>query len=66
MVKNIKTVIIRHYSNGKYLPSYDKEFSYDLNDDKNYEEVHAEIGAYISRICIMNSNITVRVEEVCW
>ena len=63
MTKKIeKRIVVKFYSNGKYLPSYNKTYYYDLMDDKSFNEAFANVGAMIHRICDNNKEISVRIE----
>lgn len=38
MEKKIRRITVKFYSGNHYLPSYDKTFEYDLNDDESFNK----------------------------
>ena len=63
-MKNARTIIVKFYCNGKYLPSYDKDYIYDLDDDESFNEAFVAAAYKIYEVCEANGKeITVRIEK---
>lgn len=52
---------VRFYSNGKYLPSCDEYFYYDLWDDDSFNDAHMKACWRVNTVCDKNEQITARI-----
>ena len=64
MKENTKRELrVKFYSNGKYLPSYDKSYYYDIVDDGSFTKAFMSAGYLIYSVCEANTEITARIEK---
>lgn len=59
-----RKLIVKFYCNGKYLPTYDKEYIYDLDDDESFKEAYTAAAYKIYEVSEANGEqITARIEK---
>lgn len=62
-MKNEKRIIIKFYCNGKYLPTYDKEYIFDLDDEESFRDAWVAASYKIYEVSEANGDeITARIE----
>ena len=59
-----KCFVLRFYENGKYLPSYDEYYYYDLDDTDSFNEAFVTASCRLRNVCDKNRNIFGRIETV--
>lgn len=59
-----KCIVLKFYENGKYLPSYDEYYNYDLNDDNSFMRAYMEASYRLCCVCNKNKNIFGRIETL--
>ena len=55
---------VKFYENGKYIPSMDKHYYYDLNEDESFQMAFCNGACYIQTITGENEKMTARLEIV--
>lgn len=59
-----RAIVVKFYSDDKYLPSYDKVYYYDLNDDDSFARAFTSASYRLLEVCEANSGIKGRIERV--
>lgn len=58
-----RAIVIKFYSGDKYLPSYDKVYYYDLNDDDSFARAFVSASYKLYEVCDANREIKGRIES---
>jgi hypothetical protein len=57
-------LVVKFYESGKYIPSMDKLYYYDLHDDESFQMAFCNGACYIQTITGKNEKMTARLEIV--